>query len=191
MITLEFKDSTGTVASIQVDCTLMEGHAFEVDPTQHPVETGANITDHFRIRPRELHLEGGFSDEPVIGGGEQKGRAADLFNQMRLLTEAGALVTVATDLQRYENLLIRKLASTKTPDTKGAVRWTADLMEIRLVSTESVALSRAVRGGKKNKGPKTGKDAEEPTKNRSQLKKLELKAKGGAFGNFAKALAGG
>jgi hypothetical protein len=191
MITLEFKDTSGTVANIAVDCTLTEGHGFEVDPTQHPVETGSNITDHFRIKPKELHLEGAFADEPVIGGGLQVGRAADLYNQMQQLTEAGALVSISTELRRYENMLIRKLVSTKAKDTKGTVRWTADLLEIRLVSTQSVALSRTVRGGKKSKGPKTGKPAEEATKNQSQLKKLSNKAKSGAFGNLVKVVAGG
>jgi len=72
-----FKDSIGTTYGkplapnganldvINVDATLSEVHSAEVELTSHPVETGADITDHARPKPREIRIDGFVTNAPL------------------------------------------------------------------------------------------------------------------------------
>lgn len=50
--------------SIRIDATVSETHAYVNQVTDHPVERGANITDHVRPEPRRLSLVGFISNAP-------------------------------------------------------------------------------------------------------------------------------
>ena len=72
-----YKDSIGTTYGqplapnganldvINIDATLSEVHSAEVELTQHPVETGADITDHARPKPREIRIDGFVTNSPL------------------------------------------------------------------------------------------------------------------------------
>lgn len=55
------------IGSIQIDTTLEEVYEDVLEITEHPVERGANITDHSFKRPMELMLRCGWSDSSVSG----------------------------------------------------------------------------------------------------------------------------
>ncbi len=44
--------------TITVDATLSEEHSTEVDVTEHPIEDGANVTDHIRPQLKLLKIDG-------------------------------------------------------------------------------------------------------------------------------------
>src|SRR5713101_5273233 len=50
---------------ITIDATLQEVHKADAEVTEHPVELGADITDHVRPKPVELRIEGIISDTPI------------------------------------------------------------------------------------------------------------------------------
>src|SRR5581483_11884310 len=62
-----FLQQSNQIGSIQVDTTLEERYEDSLEITEHPVEAGAQITDHSFKRPMELVLTCGCSDSSVSG----------------------------------------------------------------------------------------------------------------------------
>lgn len=58
---------SNTIGGIQVDTTLEEFYEDAVEVTEHPVQRGAQITDHSFKRPMELVLTCGWSDSSSSG----------------------------------------------------------------------------------------------------------------------------
>jgi hypothetical protein len=50
---------------ITVDATMQETHAAEAEVTEHPVEQGANITDHIRPKLKRYTIDGIISNTPI------------------------------------------------------------------------------------------------------------------------------
>ncbi len=58
---------TNSIGGIQVDTTMEEHYEDTLEITEHPVEAGANISDHSYKRPMELVLRCGWSDSSASG----------------------------------------------------------------------------------------------------------------------------
>lgn len=50
---------------ILVDATVKEDAQYEADLTRHPVEEGPDVTDHIRVKPVKLEVEGLISETPL------------------------------------------------------------------------------------------------------------------------------
>lgn len=48
-----------------VDATVSEVPTYELEPTDHPIEDGADITDHLKIKPVSLKIDGVISETPL------------------------------------------------------------------------------------------------------------------------------
>jgi hypothetical protein len=55
---------------ITADATVQETHSSEAEITEHPVEVGANITDHIRPKLKRLTIDGIISNTPIGPTGE-------------------------------------------------------------------------------------------------------------------------
>jgi hypothetical protein len=89
---------------ITVDATMQETHTFEADITEHPVEQGANITDHIRPKLKHYSIDGIISNTPI-------GPTGDLSDALH--TGALALgVTLPTFPTSYDADLARSAGST-------------------------------------------------------------------------------
>jgi hypothetical protein len=53
------------IDTIAVDAILSEVHLLAGEGTDHPIEDGSNISDHYRPAPRALQLEGVITDTPI------------------------------------------------------------------------------------------------------------------------------
>lgn len=62
-----FLQTSNQIGGIQVDTTLEERYEDALEITEHPVEAGAQITDHSFKRPMELVLYCGWSDSSASG----------------------------------------------------------------------------------------------------------------------------
>ena len=60
-------DDAGAVVSLELDVDLQESHDLSSEITEHPVEEGADVTDHVRPRLRRVSIEGYVSDTPMLG----------------------------------------------------------------------------------------------------------------------------
>lgn len=126
----------GAFDSLAFDATVTEQHTSDAEITDHPVETGANISDHVRSKPDRLQMDAFLSNSPLTGTAEP-GRAENLYEQLRLLKESATLLTVLTTLRTYENMAIESLGVPRTAKEAGAVHINITLRQIRLVTNKT------------------------------------------------------
>lgn len=181
MLTLFYQTAAGAEA-IAVDASVSETHGGAVAIPTHPVEKGADVSDHVRRELASLRIEGLLTDHPlksagsgeattVFGADPGPGRAVYLYAQLEALRDAGTLFEVHTGLRVYERMLIQDLQSTRDRSIAGAVRFTATMREIRIVESGTVAIRAVVPRAKPkvDTGPQTGTPASDAEKRKSVL----------------------
>lgn len=164
------------VGIVTFDASVTETHTKENEVTDHPVETGADITDHVRRRPEELEMEVVVSNHPVVilasltstspldgDFTNPVDRVGTAYQELRRLMNAAELVTVVTTLRQYENMVISGMAVTRDKDNGNVLAAKLSLREIILATTEQVAApvpKQASNQGVKNLGKKATKPAD-------------------------------
>jgi hypothetical protein len=107
------------------DAIMRASHRINAEITQHPVQTGYNITDHVIMQPMTLTLEVAMSDaismytlpgfSPMWGNNPSKSVAA--FLQMKLFMKERQVMTVNTRLYTYDNMVLREISVEDSPKT--------------------------------------------------------------------------
>ena len=108
--------------------------------TDHPVEEGANITDHSYVRAKTLTLEIGMSDVGVGGFETRQSRSVSAFEILSEMQEKREPVDVVTRLDTYKNMLIEDIKVDEDNTTTHGLRASVFLREVKIVSAESVML---------------------------------------------------
>lgn len=128
------------IGTIELEATVKESHSSEVSITQHPVESGADITDNAVVQPKKLTIEGAFSAyqlTPSTGTifGADSTKIPAIYDQLIRLQESRELIQVQTGLKLYRNMLITSVSVTQDKTNSQALFFTANLQEIILVDT--------------------------------------------------------
>lgn len=97
-----------TFGDIYFDAVLKSTHEYQVTATDHPVQGGAQITDHSIVEPEKISMQIGMSD---VMGGER--HSEKMFSLLRDLIKAREPVTVVTRFCTYSDML---LISMSVPD---------------------------------------------------------------------------
>lgn len=119
----------------------------DVEVTEHPVESGANVVDHVRPKARELKLDALLVDVPLrpLKPGEPAagaGRARALLAVLEKWRDAGELLDIEAPGEAWRGYVIASLQATTTKDVSASVRFTLSLRQIRVVRSSVVALQR-------------------------------------------------
>ncbi len=157
---------------IEFDATIVAAHDGTATITKHPVESGANVTDHIRREPETLNLEVIVSDTPLIfvasinarpsvPGGNPVTRAVDAYEFIKRIKDQGKTVTVSTRLRDYPSMAIASVGVTQDKDTGNIVRFRIGLEEITIAETGTKPIPEPVNAsrtpsddlGKQNKTP--------------------------------------
>ena len=135
--------------TIEFDVTTSETHTGSTTPTDHPVESGATVSDHAIDQPDELELSGMVSNTPVLAlasersrsvlGGPSSARANDAYAEIVRTRKAKTLVSVETELKTYSNMLIVGESVTRDKDTRRILDITVRFREFRTATVESTA----------------------------------------------------
>lgn len=182
------------IGDLAIDCTVTETHTATSTVTEHPVESGAKITDHIRPDPVQLSITGIVSDTPIgsrqvqrsiaVGGASVQvtqqepptsttgyGRAA--WAKLDAIRTAAKPVKVVTRDKTYENMALVSLSVPKESKTGGALNFTAQFKQVRIVynRTTRVVVAKATKSHKKQDTGKQPTAAVEPEKPRSILSK--------------------
>jgi hypothetical protein len=134
-------------ASYVFDAVFRLVHNRRVHKTQHPVLTGANISDHAYMEPARLTLEIGMSDamssfaDGVWVGAATKSVSA--WQILKSIAQTKILLTVTTRLDTYYNMLIMDMTAPDDNKTKHALRGTIILEEVIAASVQSQTASSA------------------------------------------------
>lgn len=140
-----------SIGGIEIQATLEEIHNSTVQITEHPVELGAEITDHAFKKPDEVVLRCAWSNsspQALLGtvqrlfSGELSGAdyVSDVYSQLRELQEARTPFEIVTTTRRYQNMLITALQVTRDQKTGNALVCTATCREVIIVQTKATTL---------------------------------------------------
>ena len=186
MITLFLSGKNKTrshIGELYPDIILEEAHNSSVEITNHPVEDGADISDHARVTPKRITLRGGVSDSPssalgfidwvsgLAGGGVQSSRSQEFFEKLLQLQERLEPFDIMTRRKFYQNMLITSLAINDDSGSGGALIFSAECKEIIIVNTELTSVPPRAHqsepnrtGGVANSGNKQAEQREDPKK---------------------------
>ena len=133
------------------DAVLRTEHSNARRLTQHPVQTGSNITDHsFRV-PSRLIMEIGMSDAmscytpyaDVNGFGGfiskssssyDQNKSVNTYGTLRKLQDSGLPLIVATRLHTYKTMIIENISAREDIKTSHGLRATITFQEIMLAT---------------------------------------------------------
>lgn len=127
------------------DALFSTEHQSSLTITEHPVQTGANISDHVYMDPQILTFEIGMSDvmKSSIPGqfSDNASRSVSAYLKLRQLQTQGLPITVVTRLGTYKNMMVENITAPEDNKTTFALRATVTLKEIFVVNVTTVKIS--------------------------------------------------
>jgi hypothetical protein len=108
-----------------------ETHVDDMAVTDHPVETGAAITDHAFLMPQQVEMRCGFSDSKA--GFPMYSRL--IYEAFLALQRSRKPFTVSTGKRQYKDMLIKSLAVTTDAHSENILNVCVNLRQIILTQT--------------------------------------------------------
>lgn len=129
--------STGAryIGTIIPDVAVEEIHNDTLRITDHPVETGAAVTDHAFHMPYECQMRVGFSDSSHQASGFVK----MIYQTMITLQQSREPMNVSTGKRLYQNMLIQSMQVTTDETSEYALNMTVNLREIIITNTQQTS----------------------------------------------------
>jgi hypothetical protein len=160
------------VAGYFFDAFFRVDHTSKLNITEHPVETGANISDHAFVEPAELVIEIGMSDtaKSIVKGQftDGKSRSVTAYKLLKELQAQRIPLQIHTRLSNYKNMLIETISVPDDYRTQYSLKATVTFKEILIASTKTVKIS-----ARPQVTDSTNKGSVEPVEpNQSILKQL-------------------
>jgi len=127
-----------------LDATVSESESLTVDWTEHPIESGASVTDHAVVRQPELSLEGVITRTPLWMSAE-----ADNVDPAHLDTQLDALrgmladrepILIVTGLRAYEGYRMTSLTISRAAGDGQSVKVSMALKPMQIVEAGTVLL---------------------------------------------------
>ena len=194
MALLIFNANPAQIDSVVLDVVKEETLTHENDVTDHPVEQGADISDHIRPKPKKIALEALVSNTPLTAGQRtrvvnyvtantgqlfsftttsindalagHRGYAEAAYEALQKLADDGAIFRYVGKTRTYENVVFENFTVTRNKDTGDALRFSATLKQIRFVTNKS-SIVKVAKEPKANKPADKGKQtAEDVTSDR-------------------------
>lgn len=162
------------IADFLVDAFVTEEHTAEVEVTTFPVEEGSDITDHARILPDVVMVEGIVTDSPLaamvnarVEGSSPSKEARERFLE---IVRARELITVVTSDEVFPAMMMTSVSFPKSAGNGEACRFRAMFKRIEIVKNKRSTLR--VAAPRIAKKVKRGKKAPEIPDNSAKIEEL-------------------
>nr|HEX4314795.1 hypothetical protein [Kofleriaceae bacterium] len=139
-------DNYVSIDGYLIDAALSEGHAFEAEVTDYPVEQGADITDNMRIKPAIVTITGIVSDTPLGPLVEQRANEAQAGSvglpsdaalaKLLEIQNSREPVTIITSRKLFDDMLLQHLDVPVDAKTGNALRFTAVFKQVVIVTND-------------------------------------------------------
>lgn len=126
---------------VRLDVVVRERHESDLFVTRHPVELGADVSDHAIVEPKRLMLDAVAGSRP----GTPTNVAAS-WQALRRLQESREPFTIVTALDVYRNILIERLTVDRDATYGRVLYFRAELREVIVVDTETSPGESGERG---------------------------------------------
>ncbi|SUD94223.1 Uncharacterised protein [Ralstonia mannitolilytica] len=122
--------------------TLEEHHHDELVITDHPVEQGAQISDHAYKKPSELTITIGWTNSSIasITSLQFGNYSSYAYERLLKLQKNRELFSISTGKRKYQNMLIQSLDVTTDAKTENACIATLHCREVIIVQTTTTQL---------------------------------------------------
>lgn len=117
------------IDTIVVPVTIRESHRDTMTITQHPVELGAQISDHAFMNPKSLQI--------TIGYGAGTDLLKNAYSQFLTLQSSRVPFSITTGKRQYANMLIESIDEQTDQNTENILRLELHCTEVILVRTQS------------------------------------------------------
>ncbi len=131
-----------SIGGLMFDAVLSTSHVSKVTATSHPVEGGANITDHAFKDPAEVTIEIGMTDCNGVGVSDK------MFAALQSLQASRRPITIQTRFKKYSNMLIMSMSTPDDYKTVNALKAVLMCREIIIVGTATVKVTSSGQGQK-------------------------------------------
>lgn len=116
-----------SIGGVFIDVVISEEHESEMEIADHPVEQGTKISDHAWLLPYTVTLE------CVVDGA----RAVAAYQQLLAVQKTAEPFTLITGLKVCQNMMIKKLNPIRDKEHPRVLKFTAELREVQIVSTQT------------------------------------------------------
>lgn len=123
------------IGSLIPDVLIREVGRDTLITTDHPVETGAAITDHAFKLPAEIEMVLGWSDST----GGYVGYSDEAYEMMLAIQEKRELISVSTGRRNYENMLPVGIQQTRDEATANVLMCALRLRQIIIARTQTTS----------------------------------------------------
>lgn len=126
------------------DAIFSTQHDTSLSITEHPIQTGADITDHAYEEANRLTFEIGMSDVMksfIDGQFNSNSRSVSAYLKLRELQKQRLPITVVTKLGTYTNMMVETISTTEDNKTTYGLRATVVLKQIFVVNVTTVKIS--------------------------------------------------
>jgi hypothetical protein len=144
-----------SIGTIIPDCTIEERHTDRLQLTQHPVEFGAQITDHAYMLPFEVSLRYGWSNAFIpesfgslpsaLGNIDRfvetgQSNIDAVYGQLRDLQQNRVPFTLITGKRNYDNMMLTELEVTTDQHSEYNLIVSAYCRQIFIVQTSAATI---------------------------------------------------
>lgn len=130
-----------SIGGIVMDVTVSEQHQDDMEITGHPVEKGAEVTDHAFMKPARVTIAGGQSDSGGTSTGDS--RAVEAYEALLKLQDSREPFALVTGKRAYENMLIASLTVVTDRETEHVLSFRAELQEVLIATIQTVEVPRS------------------------------------------------
>lgn len=134
--------TTRNIGGFVADCTISEEHTDEITITDHPVEQGANISDHAYIDPVKVVIRVGYSNSSTNAGGDST-YVRTQYQNFLTLQKSRQPFDIITGKRKYSNMLIQSLATTTDASTENSLVLTVTCREVLIATVSTTTVPAA------------------------------------------------
>lgn len=149
------------------DAYMNINHESSLTITSHPIQDGANVSDHAYMEPLEVTFEIGMSDvmSDISGFDSFTGdnsRSVSAYKTLKKLQEERIPFKIVTRLWTYDNMLIENISAPDDKTTAYGLKATISLKEILVANVTTVKISeRPQKSEETNEGDQKAQEADE------------------------------
>lgn len=126
------------IGGIIPDVTIEENHSDRLEITHHPVELGANISDHAYMQPFEVTLRYAWSDSDFL---RPPGFSVIAYEQLQALQQSRTPFAIITGKRLYTSMLLQEIQVTTDNHSENALMVTLHCQQVIIVTTQSASLT--------------------------------------------------
>jgi hypothetical protein len=128
------------IGGFVADVTVREHHIDELAMTDHPVEQGANVSDHSYKRPATVTIEAAWSNSSFQSGGDPNYTNA-IYDQFLSMQADRTTFNIVTGKRQYQNMLAARVSVVTDEKTEQALFMTVECKEILIAQTQIVTVN--------------------------------------------------